>query len=200
MISDSSTESDKYRDLIVKVSKEGAVACAGLGSDVDKADWNILKNALKREIVSTSNQMFENYGGLDQFEYLPYNCKLHSEVRNSPQRGGDEAEAEAEAEEISPLDVIGEYSCRDCERSVLKNFLDDILATLDRHTNFPPTVQRICELLLFPNCYNNTKSFLYALDKVSFQKTSVYTRTQIFVRCKLRLSFPPPTRENACSS
>ncbi|KAJ1606612.1 hypothetical protein OJ253_2667 [Cryptosporidium canis] len=143
----------EYQIMIERVSKEGV--CNMSSSSTDEIKWNDLKKALKRKITSISNKMFEKYGGFDQFEYPPYNCELHSDTGNS-QRDG-----------FSPHHVIQEeYSCENCDRSILKNFLNDILATLDRHTEFPPTIQRICELLIFPDCYNNTKGFLYALDKL----------------------------------
>ncbi|KAH8584531.1 uncharacterized protein ELE39_000421 [Cryptosporidium sp. chipmunk genotype I] len=147
--------------LIERVSKEGVDKSLNLNSNVDENDiieWKVLKKALRREIVLKSNQMFEKYGGLDRFDYLPYNCKLHSNLENS------------HIDKVSPLNVIGEYSCKDCGKSILENFLGDILEAFDCHTDFPPTIQRICELLLFPDCYNNTKSFLYALDKVSLSQ------------------------------
>lgn len=158
-----------YYSLIEKVSKEGVNTnldpSLNLNPNMNGIDWRILKKALKKEIVLKSNQMFEKYGGLDQFDYLPYNCRLHSEIESS-QRKKD-----------SPTCMIGEYSCQDCEKSILENFLEDIFEAIDCHTDFPPTIQRICELLLFPDCYNNTKSFLYALDKVSLINSLLF---QIF--------------------
>ncbi|KAL5369370.1 hypothetical protein CPHLJ_3g240 [Cryptosporidium parvum] len=143
--------------MIERVSKEGVDKSFNMKSNVDEneiIEWKVLKKALRKEIVLKSNQMFEKYGGLDQLDYLPYNCKLHSNLENS------------HLDEVSPRHKNIEYSCPDCGKSILENFLMDILEAFDCHTDFPPTIQRICELLLFPDCYNNTKSFLYALDKL----------------------------------
>ncbi|KAF7456310.1 PPP4R2 family protein [Cryptosporidium felis] len=131
---DNQEEKRRDQSLLRRVSEKGVS-----GNEII---WENLKEILRKEIVLKSNKMFEKYGGLDRFDYLPYNCDLHNN-----------------------FSAVGEPPCQECKSSVLNSFLKDILATFESHTDFPPTIQRICELLLFPHCYTNTKSFLFALDK-----------------------------------
>ncbi|KAH8739174.1 hypothetical protein FG386_001041 [Cryptosporidium ryanae] len=157
---------DENDELLIEVAKSGA--------PFDKYrslkklplllwDDNI-KSKLKNKIRKTSKMMYLKYGKngtcFDGVDYIPYFCSSHNTFTCDTKKGGYDLE---NTETV----IFESRSCTDCKLSILDNFIKVIVEAVDKHTEFPPTIQRICELLCYPDCYTNTKSFLYALDKVS---------------------------------
>ncbi|KAK6589057.1 hypothetical protein RS030_243611 [Cryptosporidium xiaoi] len=157
--------SDEENDeLLIEMAKNGISSNENC-SKLPLLLWDDnMKSKLKNKIYQTSRKMYLKYGNdgncFNNFDYIPYFCNNHNIYFSNNK---------SEYSNMDNIDnaIFESKSCSDCKLSILDNFIKVIVDTIDKHIEFPPTIQRICELLCYPDCYTNTKSFLYALDKVS---------------------------------